>query len=449
MTPAIDEKVETIFQEVLNRNPGEAEFHQAVREVLESLGPVLVKYPDFAHHKIFQRLCEPERQIIFRVPWTDDKGQVQINRGFRVEFNSSLGPYKGGLRFHPSVYLGIVKFLGFEQIFKNALTGLPIGGGKGGSDFDPKGKSDGEIMRFCQSFMTELYRHIGEHTDVPAGDIGVGGREIGYLFGQYKRITNRWEAGVLTGKGVTWGGSLVRTEATGYGAVFFVEEMLKVRKDSFEGKTCIVSGSGNVSIYTTEKINQLGGKVVACSDSNGYIYHEKGIDLALVKQLKEIERRRISDYVNYHKDAKYVAGGNIWEIPCDVAMPSATQNEINGKDAKKLVENGCIAVGEGANMPTTPEGVKIFLDAKIAYGPGKAANAGGVATSALEMQQNASRDSWSFDYTEERLRKIMQTIHQSCYETAEEFGTPGNYVNGANIAGFIKVAKAMVAMGVI
>ena len=449
MSPVIDEKVAPIYQEVLNRNPGEVEFHQAVLEVLESLGPVLVKYPEFAHQKIIQRICEPERQIIFRVPWVDDQNQVQINRGFRVEFNSALGPYKGGLRFHPSVYLGIVKFLGFEQVFKNALTGLPIGGGKGGSDFDPKGRSDGEVMRFCQSFMTELYRHIGEHTDVPAGDIGVGGREIGYLFGQYKRITNRWEAGVLTGKGLSWGGSLVRTEATGYGAVFFVDEMLKVRNDSFEGKKCVVSGSGNVSIYTTEKIVQLGGKVVASSDSNGYIYHENGIDLDLVKQLKEIERRRISDYVNYHKDAKYVAGGNIWEIPCDVAMPSATQNEINGKDAKMLVENGCIAVGEGANMPTTPEGVKIFLDAKIAYGPGKAANAGGVATSALEMQQNASRDSWSFDYTEERLQKIMKNIHQSCYETAEEFGTPGNYVNGANCAGFIKVAKAMVAMGII
>ncbi|MBW2186326.1 MAG: glutamate dehydrogenase [Desulfuromonadales bacterium C00003068] len=449
MSPVIDEKVAPIYQEVLNRNPGEVEFHQAVLEVLESLGPVLVKYPEFAHHKIIQRICEPERQIIFRVPWVDDQNRVQINRGFRVEFNSALGPYKGGLRFHPSVYLGIVKFLGFEQIFKNALTGLPIGGGKGGSDFDPKGRSDGEVMRFCQSFMTELYRHIGEHTDVPAGDIGVGGREIGYLFGQYKRITNRWEAGVLTGKGLSWGGSLVRTEATGYGAAFFVDEMLKVRNDSFEGKKCIVSGSGNVSIYTTEKIVQLGGKVVACSDSNGYIYHESGIDLDLVKQLKEIERRRISDYVNYHKDAKYVAAGNIWEIPCDVAMPSATQNEINGKDAKMLVENGCIAVGEGANMPTTPEGVKIFLDAKIAYGPGKAANAGGVATSALEMQQNASRDSWDFDYTEARLQKIMQNIHKNCYETAEEFGTPGNYVNGANCAGFIKVAKAMVAMGII
>ncbi len=449
MTPAIDEKVEPFFQEVLNRNPGEIEYHQAVREVLESLGPVLVKYPEFAHHKIIQRICEPERQIIFRVPWVDDKGQVQINRGFRVEFNSSLGPYKGGLRFHPSVYLGIIKFLGFEQIFKNALTGLPIGGGKGGSDFDPKGRSDAEVMRFCQSFMTELYRHIGEHTDVPAGDIGVGGREIGYLFGQYKRITNRWEAGMLTGKGLTWGGSLVRTEATGYGAVFFVDEMLKVRKDGFDGKTCSVSGSGNVAIYTTEKINQLGGKVVTLSDSGGYIYDENGIDLDLVKQLKEIERRRISDYIKYHKDAKYVAGGNIWEIPCQVAMPSATQNEINGKDAKLLVENGCIAVGEGANMPTTPEGVKVFLDAGIAYGPGKAANAGGVATSALEMQQNATRDSWTFEYTEERLKKIMQNIHQSCYETAEEFGTPGNYVNGANCAGFMRVARAMLAMGVI
>ena len=449
MTSAIDEKIEPLFQEVLNRNPGETEFHQAVREVLESLGPVLVKYPEFAQHKIIERICEPERQIIFRVPWTDDKGQVQINRGFRVEFNSSLGPYKGGLRFHPSVYLGIIKFLGFEQIFKNALTGLPIGGGKGGSDFDPKGRSDGEIMRFCQSFMTELYRHIGEHTDVPAGDIGVGGREIGYLFGQYKRITNRWEAGVLTGKGLTWGGSLARTEATGYGAVFFVDEMLKVRKDSLEGKICSVSGSGNVAIYTTEKIHQLGGKVVTLSDSGGYIYDEKGVDLDLVKQLKEIERRRISEYIKYHKDAKYVAGGNIWEVPCQVAMPSATQNEINGADAKMLVDNGCIAVGEGANMPTTPEGVRVFLDAGIAYGPGKAANAGGVATSALEMQQNATRDSWSFEYTEERLKKIMKNIHQSCYETAEEFGTPGNYVVGANCAGFIRVAKAMLAMGII
>ena len=449
MAVNMDEKVAPIFQEVLARNPGEIEFHQATREVLESLGPVLVKHPEFTHHKIIERICEPERQIIFRVPWRDDKGEVQINRGFRVEFNSALGPYKGGLRFHPSVYLGIVKFLGFEQIFKNALTGLPIGGGKGGSDFDPKGKSDDEIMSFCQSFMTELYRHLGEHTDVPAGDIGVGGREIGYMFGQYKRITNRWEAGMLTGKGIDWGGSLVRTEATGYGATFFVDEMLRARKDNFGGKVCSVSGSGNVAIYTIEKIHELGGKVVTCSDSNGYIYDEKGIDLVLLQQLKEVERRRIKDYLQYRKHAQYVAKGNLWEIPCQVAMPSATQNEINGADAEMLVKNGCIAVGEGANMPTTPEGVKVFLDAQIAYGPGKAANAGGVATSALEMQQNAQRDSWTFEYTEKRLQDIMKHIHELCYETAIEYGTPGNYVNGANIAGFIRVAKAMVAFGVV
>jgi len=449
MAVALGERIEMIYQQVKARNPGEEEFHQAVKEVLESLGPVLVKYPEFAEQKIIERICEPERQIIFRVPWQDDKGVVHINRGFRVEFNSAIGPYKGGLRFHPSVYLGIIKFLGFEQIFKNALTGMPIGGGKGGSDFDPKGKSDNEIMRFCQSFMTELYRHLGEYTDVPAGDIGVGGRELGYLFGQYKRITNRYESAVLTGKGISWGGSLVRTEATGYGAVYFVREMLKARKDSIEGKTCVVSGSGNVAIYTIEKLNQLGAKVVACSDSNGIIVHEKGIDLDLVKRLKEVERRRISEYATYHKDAKYIAGGNIWDIPCQVAMPSATQNELNGKDAKTLVKNGCIVVGEGANMPTTPEGVKIFLDAKIAYGPGKAANAGGVATSALEMQQNASRDSWSFEFTENKLDQIMTNIHAATYETAEEFGASGNYVVGANIAGFMKVAKSMVALGLI
>jgi glutamate dehydrogenase (NADP+) len=449
MTTKLDEKIEPMYQEVIKRNPGEVEFHQAVREVMESLGPVLVKHPEFGHHKIIELICEPERQIIFRVPWMDDNGEVQFNRGFRVEFNSALGPYKGGLRFHPSVYLGIIKFLGFEQIFKNALTGLPIGGGKGGTDFDPKGKSDDEVMRFCQSFMTELYRHLGEHTDVPAGDIGVGGREIGYMFGQYKRITNRYESGVLTGKGLDWGGSLVRTEATGYGAVYFVDEMLKVRGDSFDGKICLVSGSGNVAIYTTEKINQLGGKVIACSDSNGVILDEKGIDLDLVKRLKEVERRRIKDYAQYHKHAKYVANGNIWEIPCQVAMPSATENEINGKDAAQLVKNGCIAVGEGANMPTTPEGIKVFLEAKIAYGPGKAANAGGVATSALEMQQNACRDAWSFEYTEKRLAEIMKNIHANCYKTSEEYGTPGNYVNGANIAGFIKIAKAMVALGLV
>ena len=449
MAIALDEKIEAIYQQDKARNPGEDEFHQAVKEVLESLGPVLVKYPEFADQKIIERICEPERQIMFRVPWQDDKGTVHINRGFRVEFNSAIGPYKGGLRFHPSVYLGIIKFLGFEQTFKNALTGMPIGGGKGGSDFDPKGKSNNEIMRFCQSFMTELYRHLGEHTDCPAGDIGVGGREIGYLFGQYKRITNRYESGVLTGKGIGWGGSLVRTEATGYGATYFVREMLKARKDSLGGKTCLVSGSGNVAIYTIEKMHELGAKVVACSDSNGVIFHKKGIDLELLKRLKEVERRRISDYANYHKDAKYIEGGNIWEIPCQVAMPSATQNELNGKDAKMLVKNGCIAVGEGANMPTTPEGVRVFLDAKIAYGPGKAANAGGVATSALEMQQNAGRDSWTFEYTEQKLDKIMTGIHQATYETAAEFGAVGNYVVGANVAGFIKVAQAMVPMGLI
>ncbi|MFH1043906.1 MAG: NADP-specific glutamate dehydrogenase [Pseudomonadota bacterium] len=449
MAAALEEKIEAIYQQVKARNPGEDEFHQAVKEVLESLGPVLVKYPEFAEQKIIERICEPERQIIFRVSWQDDRGEVHINRGFRVEFNSAIGPYKGGLRFHPSVYLGIIKFLGFEQTFKNALTGMPIGGGKGGSDFDPKGKSNNEIMRFCQSFMTELYRHLGEYIDVPAGDIGVGGREIGYLFGQYKRITNKYESGVLTGKGIGWGGSLVRTEATGYGAVYFVREMLKARKDTLGGKTCVVSGSGNVAIYTIEKMHELGAKVIACSDSNGVIVHEKGIDLALLKKLKEVERRRISDYATYHKDAKYIAGGNIWEIPCQAAMPSATQNEINGKDAKTLVKNGCIAVGEGANMPTTPEGVRVFLDAKIAYGPGKAANAGGVATSALEMQQNAMRDSWTFEYTEQKLDKIMTGIHQATYETAEEFGAPGNYVIGANVAGFIKVAQAMLPMGLI
>ena len=442
-------KVENIYNQVVARNPGEAEFHQAVREVLESLEQVVMKYPMYAEHKIIERICEPERQIIFRVPWTDDNGNIHINRGFRVEFNSALGPYKGGLRFHESVYLGIIKFLGFEQIFKNALTGMPIGGGKGGSDFNPKGRSDAEIMRFCQSFMTELYRHLGEYTDVPAGDIGVGGREIGFMFGQYKRITNRYEAGVLTGKGLSWGGSLVRTEATGYGAVYFVEEMLKTRKQELAGKKCVVSGSGNVAIYTLEKIHQLGGKVVAMSDSDGYVYDGKGFDLELIKQLKEVERRRISDYCLYHKDAVYKKGGRIWEIPCEVAMPSATQNELNGQDAAMLVKNGCVAVGEGANMPTTPEGISVFTDANILFGPGKAANAGGVATSALEMQQNASRDSWSFEYTEKRLREIMVGIHKACYAQSEEFGKPGNYILGANIASFRKVADAMISLGLV
>jgi glutamate dehydrogenase (NADP+) len=446
---ALTERLEAIFQEVMKRNPGEAEFHQAVKEVLESLGPVLVKYPEFAEAKVIERICEPERQTIFRVPWQDDKGEVQINRGFRVQFNSALGPYKGGLRFHPSVYLGIIKFLGFEQIFKNSLTGLPIGGAKGGSDFDPKGKSDGEVMRFCQSFMTELWRIIGEHTDVPAGDIGVGGREIGYLFGQYKRLTNKFEAGVLTGKGLVYGGSQVRTEATGYGCSYFVDEMLKARKNGFKGKKVIVSGSGNVAIYTLEKVQELGGKVIAMSDSNGVIYDEKGINIERIKQLKEVERRRIKDYGEYHKSARYTPNGNIWDIPCDVAFPSATENEITGKDAKKLVKNGCIAVGEGANMPTTPEGVHVFIQAGIAYGPGKAANAGGVATSGLEMQQNAGRDAWGFEETDAKLRQIMRNVFTICSEAAEEFGSPGNMVVGANIAGFIKVARAMIAHGIV
>jgi glutamate dehydrogenase (NADP+) len=449
VTIKLDEKVDAIYRDVVRRNSGEAEFQQAVREVLESLGQVLVKYPDLAHHKVIERICEPERQIIFRVPWTDDRGEVHINRGFRVEFNSALGPYKGGLRFHPSVNLSIVKFLGFEQIFKNALTTMPIGGGKGGSDFDPKGRSDGEVMRFCQSFMTELYRHIGEYTDVPAGDIGVGGREIGYLFGQYKRITNKYESGVLTGKGLDYGGSLVRREATGYGLVYFVDEMLKTHDKTLDGKSVVVSGSGNVAIYAMEKAQQLGARVIACSDSHGVILDEKGIDLELVKQIKEVERRRISEYVKTHPDAHYRAGGNIWDIPCQVALPCATQNELNARDAQALVKNGCIAVAEGANMPTTPEGVKVLLESKIAYGPGKAANAGGVATSALEMQQNASRDAWSFEFTEQKLAAIMRDIHKTCFETAEEFGTPGNYVNGANIAGFLKVGKAMLALGVV
>ena len=443
------ERLETIYQAVVARNPGEVEFHQAAREVLESLAPVLVKYPEFTEFKVIERICEPERQLIFRVPWQDDHGEMHINRGFRVQFNSALGPYKGGLRFHPTLYLGIIKFLGFEQIFKNSLTGMPIGGAKGGSDFDPKGKSDLEVMRFCQSFMTELWRIIGEHTDVPAGDIGVGGREIGYLFGQYKRLTNKFEAGVITGKGLYYGGSQVRTEATGYGCVYFVHEMLKTRGQDFDGKRVVVSGSGNVAIYTHEKVTQLGATVVAMSDSNGVIVDEKGIDLALVKELKEVERRRIGDYCERYPHARYIPGGNIWDIPCDVAFPSATENEINGKDAKKLVKNGCIAVGEGANMPTTPEGVQVFLSAGILYGPGKAANAGGVATSALEMQQNAGREAWGFEETDAKLHQIMRNVYQLCSEAADEFGSPGNFVVGANIAGFIKVARAMSAHGLV
>jgi len=446
----LDEKLEPLYAQVVRRNAGEDEFHQAVKEVFESLGAVIAKRPDYAEDGLIERICEPERQVIFRVPWTDDRGQVHINRGFRVEFSSALGPYKGGLRFHPSVYLGIIKFLGFEQVFKNALTGMPIGGAKGGSDFDPKGRSDAEIMRFCQSFMTELYRHLGEHTDVPAGDIGVGQREIGYMFGQYKRITNRYEAGVLTGKALAYGGSQVRTEATGYGSVFFVREMLRTRSADFDGKKVVVSGSGNVAIYTIEKIQELGGKVIACSDSDGYVVDEGGIDLALLKDIKERRRGRVADYAEaLGSTATYVPQGCIWDVPCDIAMPSATQNELNGRDARVLVENGVMAVGEGANMPCTPDAMRIFTDAGVLFGPAKAVNAGGVATSALEMQQNASRDSWTFEATEERLASIMRGIHDRCSETAEEYGAPGNYVVGANIAGFIRVAEAMRALGVI
>jgi len=446
----LDEKLQPIYEAVLARNPGEIEFHQAVHEVLDSLGPVVAKHPQYADAAVISRLCEPERQVIFRVPWVDDAGQVQINRGFRVEFNSALGPYKGGLRFHPSVYLGIVKFLGFEQIFKNALTGMPIGGAKGGSDFDPKGRSDAEVMRFCQSFMTELYRHLGEYTDVPAGDIGVGGREIGYLFGQYKRITNRYESGVLTGKGLSWGGSLVRTEATGYGLVFFVEQILKARQETFDGKRVVVSGSGNVAIYAIEKVHQLGGIVVACSDSSGFIVDEKGIDLDLLKEIKEERRGRVSDYAEARgADVQFVTDRSVWTVPCDIALPCATQNELNGADAADLIRNGCRIVGEGANMPTTPEAIKLLAEGGIIFAPGKAANAGGVATSALEMQQNASRDRWTFEYTEQRLAGIMQDIHDRCLATAEEYGKPGNYVAGANITGFTQVADAMLALGLI
>lgn len=445
----LDPKLQDVYDEVLARNPGEQEFHQAVREVLESLGPVVTKHPEYVDAAVIHRICEPERQIIFRVPWTDDRGGVQLNRGFRVEFNSALGPYKGGLRFHPSVYLGIVKFLGFEQIFKNALTGMPIGGGKGGSDFDPKGRSDAEVMRFCQSFMTELHRHIGEYTDVPAGDIGVGGREIGYLFGQYKRITNRYESGVLTGKGLSWGGSLVRTEATGYGTVFFVDEILKTSGDSFDGKKVVISGSGNVATYAVEKVHQLGGTVVALSDSGGYVVDEGGIDLALVKEIKEVRRGRISEYADERSGARYVEGGSVWDVPCDVALPCATQNEIDEAEAAALIKGGAKVVAEGANMPCTPEAVDAFAEAGVVFAPGKAANAGGVATSALEMQQNASRDSWTFEHTEDRLAEIMRGIHHRCLVTADEYDVPGDYVAGANIAGFIQVADAMIALGVI
>ncbi|AZL05252.1 MULTISPECIES: NADP-specific glutamate dehydrogenase [Brevibacterium] len=442
--------LQPIFDTVLHRNPGESEFHQAVQEVLHSLGPVVDKHPEYLELSAFERLCEPERQIIFRVPWIDDQGVVQINRAFRVQFNSALGPYKGGLRFHPSVNLGIVKFLGFEQIFKNAITGLPIGGGKGGSDFDPKGRSDLEVMRFCQSFMTELSRHIGEYRDVPAGDIGVGGREIGYLFGQYKRMKNEYEAGVLTGKGLSYGGSMVRTEATGYGVVYFLKDMLAAAKKNIDGRTVSISGSGNVAVFAAEKVAAFGGTVITMSDSGGFIHDPDGIDTDIVKRIKFEERGRISEYVDERGGrAKYYEGGNVWDIEVDVALPCATQNELDADSARTLVKNGVIALAEGANMPCTPEAVKTFSDAGVIFAPGKAANAGGVATSALEMQQNASRDTWDFDFTEARLAEIMGDVHDSCAEAAAEFGSPGDYVAGANIAGFIRVSEAMLAQGVV
>ncbi|UQX05344.1 NADP-specific glutamate dehydrogenase [Streptomyces sp. RerS4] len=448
--PATASWLATLEEDIQRRNPGEPEFHQAVREVIETLAPVFADRPELREAKVVERIAEPERQVIFRVPWTDDRGAIQVNRGFRVEFNSALGPYKGGLRFHPSVNLGIVKFLGFEQIFKNALTGLGIGGGKGGSDFDPRGRSDAEVMRFCQSFMTELHRHLGEHTDVPAGDIGVGGREIGYLFGQYRRITNRWEAGVLTGKGIGWGGSYARTEATGYGNVLFTSEMLKKRGEDLEGQQVTVSGSGNVALYTVEKAQALGAHVLTVSDSGGYVVDEKGLDLALLKQIKEVERGRVSEYAQRRGgSARYVAGGSVWDVPTDVALPSATQNELTEADALTLVRNGVKAVSEGANMPTTPGAVRVLREAGVAFGPAKAANAGGVATSALEMSQNASRSAWPFARVEEELAGVMRRIHDTAYETAERHGAPGDYVTGANIAGFERVADAMLAQGLI
>lgn len=445
MTAAIDK----VYADVIRRNPGEIEFHQAVHEVLTSLEPVLAKDPHYADNALLERLVEPERQIIFRVPWVDDAGNVQVNRGFRVEFNSALGPYKGGLRFHPSVNAGIIKFLGFEQIFKNALTNQGIGGGKGGSDFDPHGRSDGEIMRFCQSFMTELSRHIGPNVDVPAGDIGVGGREIGYLFGQYKRLRNSYDAGVLTGKGLAWGGSLVRTEATGYGTVLFAQSMLATRGQSMEGQRVVVSGAGNVAIYAIEKAQALGAKVVTFSDSSGYVVDEAGVDLELLKQVKEVERGRVADYVKRRPSAQLVTGGSIWDVTCSVALPCATQNELNGDAAVRLLRNGCGVVAEGANMPSTPEAVEHFQDAGILYAPGKAANAGGVATSALEMEQNASRSRWDFATAEAKLTGIMADIHHSCLEAADTYGRPGDYVLGANAAGFVRVADVMNAFGII
>ena len=442
--------IQAVYEQVLKRNPGEAEFHQAVKEVLDSLGPVLDRNAHYVKAKILERLVEPERQIMFRVPWQDDKGDIHVNRGFRFEFNSALGPYKGGLRFHPTVTASILKFLGFEQVFKNSLTTLPMGGAKGGSDFDPKGKTDNEVMRFCQSFMTELFRHVGPNTDVPAGDIGVGGREIGFMFGQYKRLCNEF-TGVFTGKGLNWGGSLIRPEATGYGCVYFAQEMLKTRGESFEGKVCTISGSGNAAQYTVEKLNQLGAKVVSLSDSNGTIHDPDGINdekFAFVLELKNVRRGRIKEYAEKF-GVDYLEGKRPWGIKCDCAFPSATQNEIDGEDAKTLIKNGCMLVAEGANMPSTPEAIDLYLDKKILYGPGKAANAGGVATSGLEMSQNSMRMSWTREEVDQRLHNIMIAIHKQCFDAAQEYGQPGNLVMGANIAGFIKVADAMLDQGLV
>ncbi|MGE7765362.1 NADP-specific glutamate dehydrogenase [Peribacillus sp. NPDC096540] len=444
------EFVSQLYVQVKERNPHESEFHQAVKEIFLSLVPVFSKHPIYMNSGILERMVEPERMITFRVSWVDDLGNVQVNRGFRVQFNSAIGPFKGGLRFHPTVNSSIIKFLGFEQIFKNSLTGQPIGGGKGGSDFDPKGKSDAEIMRFCQSFMSELARYIGPDTDVPAGDIGVGAREIGYLFGQYKKIQGSYHAGVLTGKGISYGGSLARTEATGYGTVYFVEEMLKDKGLQFHGSTVVISGSGNVSIYAIEKATQLGAKVVACSDSNGYIYDKNGLNLDTVKRLKEIERKRLSEYVDAHPEAEYNEGSyGIWSVPCDIALPCATQNEIDEEAAKLLVKNNVKAIGEGANMPSTLEAIDVFLNNGILFGPAKAANAGGVAVSALEMAQNSARMPWTFEEVDTKLHGIMKNIYKNSVEAAEAYGEPGNLVIGANIAGFLKVADAMLTQGIL
>ncbi len=442
---------EDFMAEVRAKNPDQPEFLQAVGEVIESLLPVVEQHPEYRKAKILERIVEPERVIMFRVPWLDDNGEVQVNRGYRIEFNSAIGPYKGGLRFHPSVNLSILKFLGFEQVFKNSLTTLPMGGGKGGSDFDPKGKSDNEVMHFCQSFMNELFRHLGPNTDVPAGDIGVGGREIGFLFGQYKRLRNAFE-GVFTGKGLSYGGSLIRPEATGYGCTYFAANMLATRGESFEGKTVTISGSGNVAQYAVQKVNELGGKVVTLSDSSGYIVDMDGISgekWDFVMELKNVRRGRIREYAEKYPNVEYHEGRGVWRVPCDVALPCATQNELDGEDAKALIENGCICVSEGANMPTTPDGINVFLNSNILYGPGKAANAGGVAVSGLEMSQNSIRLSWPREEVDGHLHRIMKDIHDSSLAAAEKYGTPGNYMHGANIAGFLKVADAMLAQGVV